>query len=908
MVSLGPLAFVAPWVLVVLAVVPLLWWLLKVVPPSPRLVRFPAIRLLFGLETDRRAAESTPPWLIAMRIALATFLIVAIAHPLLNPSHRSLARGDVLIVIDDGWAAARDWNARIDAVEEILALSERDHRSVMLLRTAPEDDGVPIDNTGLMTPDDARQLVRAMQPRPWPTDRAAAAGALDGIEGITQVYWVADGIRDDGTDDFVARLADLGNVRVVQGDSLGGAMVLLPPRDEDGQLVLTAERSDARFDQAVWVDATDQDGKLVVRQELDFAAGDTAAEAQLDVPAEMRNRIDRLEIDEVGTAAAVVLLDQRWKRLPVGLVAGGAIETDQPLLSPLYFLERALAPTAELRSGTLSQILDRPPAVIMLANLGQIPAVDRPRLEDWIDGGGVLVRFAGPEFAQDPDDLIPVELRVGERALGGAMSWARPQRIAPFDAGSPFAGLTIPQDVLIDVQVLAQPTMDLGPKTWARLEDGTPLVTAERRGKGWLVLVHTSANTQWTNLPISVLFVDMLRRIVDLSQGAGAEVGDEPLPILQALNGFGVLGAPPATAGAVAADDIDETPAGPSHPPGIYGTQDLRRSLNLGAALEAPAPLADLPDSFTITGFAQRDEIDLRPWLFALAGLLALVEIYASMALRGLVPGLGTGVRLAALPLLFLLLLPDRSWAQAVNDDDVIPPGVEDVRLAYVVTGETQIDQTSLTGLRGLGSILTARTSVEPGEPVAVDLEQDELIFFPMVYWPITQSQELLSDAARAKLDNYLKTGGILVVDTRDADEEMQGITSTGANAARLPELLAGVNVPALIRVPTGHVLTQAYYLLSEFPGRWGNGSVWVERYPGGVNDGVSAIVIGSNDWAAAWALNDTMQPLYPVVPGGERQREMAFRFGVNLVMYAMTGNYKADAVHLPAILERLGQ
>jgi hypothetical protein len=48
--------------------------------------------------------------------------------------------------------------------------------------------------------------------------------------------------------------------------------------------------------------------------------------------------------------------------------------------------------------------------------------------------------------------------------------------------------------------------------------------------------------------------------------------------------------------------------------------------------------------------------------------------------------------------------------------------------------------------------------------------------------------------------------------------------------------------------------------------------------------------------------------PLYPVVPGGERQRDWAFRAGVNIVMYALTGNYKADLVHMPALLERLGQ
>ena len=70
----------------------------------------------------------------------------------------------------------------------------------------------------------------------------------------------------------------------------------------------------------------------------------------------------------------------------------------------------------------------------------------------------------------------------------------------------------------------------------------------------------------------------------------------------------------------------------------------------------------------------------------------------------------------------------------------------------------------------------------------------------------------------------------------------------------------------------------------------------------------MSSIIVGSHDWAAAWAIDDARKPMLPVVPGGERQREMAYRFGINLLMYVLTGNYKADQVHLPAILERLGQ
>ena len=164
-----------------------------------------------------------------------------------------------------------------------------------------------------------------------------------------------------------------------------------------------------------------------------------------------------------------------------------------------------------------------------------------------------------------------------------------------------------------------------------------------------------------------------------------------------------------------------------------------------------------------------------------------------------------------------------------------------------------------------------------------------------------------------------MKNGGTILFDTRDGDRAVA--SSGGAGQEVLRRLLHGLDIPPLVTVPEGHILTKSFYLLSDFPGRYASGQIWVEaprQSDEGVDDpnaatawssdGVSSIIIGSNDWAAAWARDDSGRPLAAVTPGGERQRELAMRFGVNLVMYTLTGNYKSDQVHVPALLERLGQ
>ncbi len=122
--------------------------------------------------------------------------------------------------------------------------------------------------------------------------------------------------------------------------------------------------------------------------------------------------------------------------------------------------------------------------------------------------------------------------------------------------------------------MLAEPTPDLADKTWARLSDGTPLVTAEKRGQGYLVLIHTTANTGWSNMALSGLFVNMLQRLVTLSRGVAGDGVNKALKPWRTLDGFGRLGAPPAGAQILPADANQTFKPTPGTPPGLYGDEN----------------------------------------------------------------------------------------------------------------------------------------------------------------------------------------------------------------------------------------------------------------------------------------------------------------------------------------------
>lgn len=904
MISLGPLAFLTPWALAALLVLPAIWWLLRLTPPVPNKVVFPPIQLLFGLISKHETAAKTPWWLLLLRLLIAALIIFAAARPLLHADAEAGGDGPVVIVIDNGWAAADRWDVRRDIAVSIAERAARAGRQIVVLPTAAPADGGAITVQSL-GPEEARDVLSKLSPNPWPTDRGAATSALakwsEGFNGLADIRWLSDGIDDAGAEVLGERLRALGRLTVYGTGELDTTIVR-PPETTPAGLEVFVER--ARTDTAsipFEVRGLDGKGRVQAVATGQFAPDARVVELLLEGPSEILNRIDRVQIGNASHAGAVVLLDQRWRRRAVGVLDVDGAAAVQPLLSKSYYISRALEKTAGVTVAPLNDLLARPLSVLIAPDGFEPSSNDVERLRTWIDEGGVMVRFAGPALARKSaegdalDPLLPVELRGGDRVIGGAMSWSQPMRLAPFPAASPFAGLTPPVDAKVRRQVLAQPTPDLAEKTWAALEDGTPLVTADKRGRGWVVLVHTAPTTVWSDLPISGIFLEMMQRLSALGQGVAIKSDASPLAPEITLDAFGRLGAPPAGAQPILSSAIDDQRATQQHPPGIYGNADVRRAFNLTASLPTLEPLP-LPDGAVLGSYEKQTERELTSWLYMLALCLFMIDMIVGLWVR-------TGARAptqAATGAVAVLVIGALLWAGPAQADEkfALENSIE-TRLAFIKTGDTRVDEVSELGLTGLTIMLARRTAAELGPPQAVEPGRDELAFFPLIYWPVIPGYEM-DDVARLAIVEYLRNGGTILFDTQE-----RGGT---AQAVAMRELAEDLSLPPLVPAPSDHVLTRAFYLLEEFPGRFAGGTLWVERAGERVNDGVSPVMAGSSDWASAWALDENYRPIFPVVPGGERQREMAFRFGINLVMHVLTGNYKADQVHMPAIIKRLGQ
>eukprot|EP01037_Dinobryon_pediforme_P013462 gene13462-13577_t len=887
-----PLTFAAPFVLAAFVVLPALYYLLRVTPPPPKRVIFPPTQLFLQDNPSESEATRTPWWILLLRLLMMAVIVLAVSGPVWQPQI-SGSSGPLLIVLDDSWPAAPQWSRRIELARQKLQMAASLGRVAALALTSHGSQDI------LFQPaDKVLEKLAAVSPSPVLFDHMPLLQPIRANNPPNlEIEWFSDGLASGEAQAFAKALADMGALHITLDQNPVLAIAGFEQSAAGPKVRLV--RSNANAPQSGSLRALDSRARVISAQGFQFTT-QTTQDVALDLPVDLRNQIDHFEIEGVHSAGSLYLLDESNRRAHVGLFAQlSADVAQQPLLSSLYYLKKALASNADLvlppegAFDPVSAMLDAEPSELILADVGVFSAVQTQRLNKFVADGGVLVRFAGSHLTDEADPFLPVKLRHGQRAFGGALSWDVPKKLGTFEDSSPFAGLVVPDDVTVSRQVLAEPEAGLPAKVWASLADGTPLVTAQTRGKGLVVLFHINADTSWSNLPLSGLFVDMLQRVSRAAHmGAGAQGKGVTTALTPRLNldGFGELGAPSPKAQSLPAHF--EGPASLEHPPGLYGEagHDL--------ALNAMAHLKTLP-AFDTTGLSVNDlageaqtSFDLRGPLMILALLLFLLDCalvlkprrwraLAMVLALGLVPlAIGKGQAQQAI-----------DPAKLLNSRDI--EASLNVHLGYILTGNKAVDDLSRQGLQTVSRQLARRTSVTPGEPIGLDPARDVLDLYPLIYWPVVAEADLPSPQAVQHMATYMSQGGTLLFDTRDALLQRPDGAPTPAQIW-LRRALHGLDVPALEPVPHDHVMTKSFYLLDGFVGRTTLGETFVEvtpptdeAHPAPVRagDSVSPIIITSNDLAAGWATDDMGRGILPLLPGGPRQRELALRGGINIVM-----------------------
>ncbi len=879
---------------------PIIFFIIKYYPPRPAEKNFSSLYLFTDITIKKNTKSKFPLWLLIFRLILCFLIILFFSDPYLTKgSDKKSNFKNYTIISDNNWSISNNWQYYKSIIKEIVLEAESNNKEVHFYLSTLSEKLTP---TIFNTYNEAIDFINNNPPSPIQTSRKNINEILkkNNFFKSSKTFFIFSNF-DSATEESQKETLNIikennPSIEIINPVKKITFFEKVVINHESFELKVS--RKGIYTDNSFSIQAIGKNKRILFEKKFYFEDASNEYKVLESLPAATINQIFKIKILDENHAGAYFYLDDFKKRVSVGIFSENNSALEKPLLSSTYYLKKSLGKSHSISVASIKKLLDNQKSIIFLPSYSKLIKSDHRKLEEWVKAGGVLVRFSDKSLVSKRSLYFDQKLYYQSvRNIAKDFSLNAKLNINAFKDNTILSNLEIPLDLQFKKQLIID-SFESDVTTLASLEDQSPLITMKNIGSGKVILFHVTSNNEWSNLPLSSLFSDIISRLL-LIPKFKVNSNNQEMTMKQKINSFGELIDPLKNYSFVNQSKSSINYPSIQVPVGIYENENLSIALNLAGNLNTESFYGEVNENILIKNSYEKSVFKLKNLILITLFIMFLIDMIINLMLKKnfLFKKAFKKSSIIALFLLFFIVTFNINNLQANENYNKI-------FLAYVKTEDALLNQIAFKGLESLRKYLIERTSVNPKGVKEVDILRDKIFYFPLLYWQVVEEIPDFNEEIINKINNYLVSGGIIIFDLVNLSN-----TSISLEESRLNELkvlFSELGVNNLKQIDSNHTLVKSYYLLDTFPGRFDRKVLLIDTDNLDNKDGVSSVIVGLNHWVGAWAKDKNNYPLYQAVPGGERQREISFRFGINLIMYALTGNYKSDQIHNKSILQRL--
>ena len=882
-----------------LIILPIIFFIIRFYPPVPKEKEYSSFFLLKDIVRQNSSKTKFPLWLLIFRLLLCLLVILFFSDPYLTIGKQTGNYKNYTIIADNGWSIANNWKNYKNIIKEISIEAENKKKEIHFYFSLSENI---IEPTILKSHNEVLEFIKKNPPLVQQTDRKNVIKILkkNNYFNSSKVFFIFSNFdsRSIKEQTQTLKLIKENNPAIEIINPVKKITFLEKVNINKERLELTIKRKGIYINNDFVIQIFGNSGEVLFKKKYTYNSNIDEYKITETFPIEIINQFFKIKILNENHAGAYFYLDDYTKRVSVGVIAEDESLIEKPLLSPVYYLKKSLNQNHTSYIASIKKILDKKISVIFLPSNKRLLKADQNRLKKWIKEGGVLVRFSDKNIIKQKDLYFDGKNYFQSlRNIAKDFSIQNKLSISSFTKNTLLSNLKVPKDLIFEKQLILD-NYESDIIVLASLEDQSPLITMKNVGYGKVILFHITSNNEWSNLPLSSLFKDIISKLL-LVPKVEKNLYSEEMIIKSKIDSFGELTNPLKNYYYV--NNLIEEKKYPSfkNPAGIYENENLSIALNLSGNLSTQSFFSNIDERISIKNNYEKSIFKLKNFILILIFIMFFADMLINIILKNNILFLNFFKKSKSFSFLFVfsIILCSQNKIEASENYNKI-------FLAYIKTENNILNQIALSGLTNLKDFLIERTSISPQGVKEIDIVSDKIFFYPFIYWQITKNIPNLEEKTIKKIKNYFNSGGIILFDIIYLSKSYNNVDKN--TLEDIEALFSELGIEDLQQITKNHTLSKSYYLLKKFPGRFDNKLFLVNTDNLDDNDGVSSVIVGLNNWVGAWAKDENNYPLYQVIPGGDRQRELSFRFGINLIMYSLTGNYKSDQVHSKSILERL--